>query len=161
MDANTTSPAIPQRKRRRPALACEQCRRRKVKCDRTSPCDQCVRTKSDACTYVPDHRISQHSHSHSTIMMRRGGLTQSVGSQSASPTRGSESPTYTEMMSTINAFDPHANQLPTPALSTGYGEMPTKERGLDLAFGFDQSLTDRVKSLEQRVTDAASSRSNE
>ncbi|EEH22887.2 hypothetical protein PABG_05098 [Paracoccidioides brasiliensis Pb03] len=44
------------RKRRRPALACEQCRRRKIKCDQNLPCNQCQRSKSipiHACTYVP------------------------------------------------------------------------------------------------------------
>lgn len=32
----------PVRKRRRPAVACTECRRRKVKCDRTLPCASCV-----------------------------------------------------------------------------------------------------------------------
>lgn len=39
------------RKRRRPALACVQCRTRKVRCDRNSPCSQCVKTKSSDCAY--------------------------------------------------------------------------------------------------------------
>ncbi|KAF2009156.1 hypothetical protein BU24DRAFT_380475, partial [Aaosphaeria arxii CBS 175.79] len=38
-------------KRRRPALSCVECRRRKVKCDRQRPCGPCVRTKSESCTY--------------------------------------------------------------------------------------------------------------
>ncbi|KNG82567.1 putative C6 transcription factor [Aspergillus nomiae NRRL 13137] len=40
------------RKRRRPAFSCTECRRRKVRCDRAQPCNQC--TKQDvalACTY--------------------------------------------------------------------------------------------------------------
>lgn len=32
----------PVRKRRRPAVACTECRRRKVKCDRILPCASCV-----------------------------------------------------------------------------------------------------------------------
>jgi hypothetical protein len=42
------------RKRRRPALACEQCRRRKVKCDRASPCGPCQRSSLERCTYRPE-----------------------------------------------------------------------------------------------------------
>lgn len=45
-------PSQAPRKRRRPALACAQCRHRKVKCDRNSPCGQCTQRKSDSCTYT-------------------------------------------------------------------------------------------------------------
>ncbi|KAL2822620.1 hypothetical protein BJX63DRAFT_441235 [Aspergillus granulosus] len=41
------------RNRRRPPLACEQCRRRKIGCDRKSPCSNCMRSRRSACTYVP------------------------------------------------------------------------------------------------------------
>ncbi|PVH98296.1 hypothetical protein DM02DRAFT_596304 [Periconia macrospinosa] len=38
-------------KKRRPALSCMECRRRKVKCDRERPCGPCIKTKSPTCTY--------------------------------------------------------------------------------------------------------------
>jgi hypothetical protein len=44
---------IPARKRRRPALSCVECRRRKIKCDRCVPCGHCVQLKITKCTY-PD-----------------------------------------------------------------------------------------------------------
>ncbi|EQB54033.1 hypothetical protein CGLO_06184 [Colletotrichum gloeosporioides Cg-14] len=44
--------ASAQKKRRRPALACEACRRRKVRCDRNLPCGTCVRSKNALCTYT-------------------------------------------------------------------------------------------------------------
>ncbi|ORY14921.1 hypothetical protein BCR34DRAFT_559697 [Clohesyomyces aquaticus] len=48
-------------KRRRPALSCVECRRRKVKCDRDRPCGPCTRTKSPTCTYRPArHTASRH-----------------------------------------------------------------------------------------------------
>ncbi|KAF4634411.1 hypothetical protein G7Y89_g3707 [Cudoniella acicularis] len=50
----TSQLAILPRKRRRPALSCAECRRRKVKCDRKDPCDQCRKTKSATCTYSPE-----------------------------------------------------------------------------------------------------------
>jgi Fungal Zn(2)-Cys(6) binuclear cluster domain len=44
----------PPRKRRRPALSCEQCRHRKIKCDRTYPCGQCLQSKTTVCSYSAD-----------------------------------------------------------------------------------------------------------
>ncbi|UNI20434.1 hypothetical protein JDV02_006522 [Purpureocillium takamizusanense] len=45
----------PEKKRRRPALACEQCRSRKIKCDRSSPCGHCTKARIASCTYAPTH----------------------------------------------------------------------------------------------------------
>lgn len=39
-------------RKNRKALSCEPCRRRKVKCDRSLPCNQCIRhDTADACQY--------------------------------------------------------------------------------------------------------------
>ncbi len=38
------------RRRRRPALSCIECRRRKIKCDRNEPCTNCVTAKTQ-CTF--------------------------------------------------------------------------------------------------------------
>lgn len=46
----------PVKKRRRPALSCEQCRRRKVRCDRGSPCATCVQTGNKTCSYAAPPR---------------------------------------------------------------------------------------------------------
>ncbi|EFX04032.1 c6 zinc finger domain containing protein [Grosmannia clavigera kw1407] len=44
-----------KRKRRRRTLACEECRRRKVRCDRELPCTNCVQAyKPEHCFYQPD-----------------------------------------------------------------------------------------------------------
>lgn len=40
-------------RRRRPPLSCTECRRRKLKCDRSLPCGQCVRSKTaESCVFV-------------------------------------------------------------------------------------------------------------
>ncbi|KAF2493579.1 hypothetical protein BU16DRAFT_83911 [Lophium mytilinum] len=39
------------RRRRRPALSCIECRRRKIKCDRSDPCAHCVSTETQ-CAYT-------------------------------------------------------------------------------------------------------------
>lgn len=47
------------RKRRRPALSCEQCRRRKVRCDREMPCGPCSKSHLPlACEYVNEGKIA-------------------------------------------------------------------------------------------------------
>ena len=46
----------PVKKRRRPALSCEQCRRRKVRCDRGSPCSTCVQSGNKTCSYAAPPR---------------------------------------------------------------------------------------------------------
>jgi hypothetical protein len=46
---------VPPRKRRRPALSCVECRRRKTKCDRGMPCGHCVQLKVAICTYPDTH----------------------------------------------------------------------------------------------------------
>ena len=45
-----SEPSRPIRKRRRPAFSCEECRRRKIKCDRTFPCKHC-RYLNAICNY--------------------------------------------------------------------------------------------------------------
>ncbi|RDL29970.1 uncharacterized protein BP5553_10597 [Venustampulla echinocandica] len=50
----TLAATNPTRKRRRPALSCAECRRRKIKCDRNIPCGQCTQSKSATCTYSPE-----------------------------------------------------------------------------------------------------------
>ena len=47
------------RKRRRPAVACTECRRRKVKCDRSFPCGPCIQT-SLSCGYSSASSLDPH-----------------------------------------------------------------------------------------------------
>ncbi|CZT21686.1 uncharacterized protein RCC_07551 [Ramularia collo-cygni] len=70
MNMTTKSPSSSSR-RRRPTFACEPCRRKKIKCDRNTPCNQCSRTKSEYCVYLPNedngfrqpcHGIMKRSH---------------------------------------------------------------------------------------------------
>ena len=57
----------PPKKRRRPPSACIQCRRRKIKCDQNAPCDQCIRSKSDTCTYLPVDPVGYRKQRRSSI----------------------------------------------------------------------------------------------
>jgi Fungal Zn(2)-Cys(6) binuclear cluster domain len=54
-DEAAEPPRVVQR-RRRPPLSCVECRRRKLKCDRSLPCGQCVRSKTaESCAFVGPH----------------------------------------------------------------------------------------------------------
>ena len=44
----------PKRKRRRPALSCYECRRRKIRCDRHQPCRQCTQSNVPECVFSSD-----------------------------------------------------------------------------------------------------------
>ena len=54
-EADTSRPATAPTKRRRPALACVSCRRRKLRCDHAKPCNNCSKPGSDECVYPPTH----------------------------------------------------------------------------------------------------------
>ncbi|KAH7129501.1 hypothetical protein B0J13DRAFT_509852 [Dactylonectria estremocensis] len=41
----------PERRRRRPAISCALCRKRKIRCNRETPCSNCVRSKNEHCVY--------------------------------------------------------------------------------------------------------------
>ncbi|ORY19557.1 hypothetical protein BCR34DRAFT_471780 [Clohesyomyces aquaticus] len=43
--------AEPERRRRRPAVSCSLCRRRKIRCNQETPCSNCIRSKSASCVY--------------------------------------------------------------------------------------------------------------
>ncbi|KAK3297791.1 uncharacterized protein B0H64DRAFT_416719 [Chaetomium fimeti] len=46
----------PERRRRRPAVSCILCRRRKIRCDRQTPCSNCIKSKNATCSYRDDPR---------------------------------------------------------------------------------------------------------
>lgn len=50
MSDNHTPQSLPRRQRNRQTLVCRNCRSRKVKCDRGTPCGPCQKTKSQ-CVY--------------------------------------------------------------------------------------------------------------
>ncbi|CUA77143.1 potential fungal transcription factor with N terminal zinc cluster domain most similar to that of HAP1 [Rhizoctonia solani] len=49
-DEGKAGEEVPKKRRRRQALSCTECKRRKIKCDRQHPCGPCVRrTEADKC----------------------------------------------------------------------------------------------------------------
>ncbi|KAE8162417.1 fungal-specific transcription factor domain-containing protein [Aspergillus tamarii] len=105
------------KKRRRPALACVMCRRRKVKCDRNMPCGQCRQQKLAACTYASHEFSPQNRHRQPGIQLAPSGesggrevdpsihhAVHSVGEAEAVPT-GQECATQTQLGDHATDFD--------------------------------------------------------
>lgn len=159
MDADSATP----RKRRRPALACEQCRRRKIRCDRNIPCDQCIRSRSknETCTYLPD------DYSASSVGSRRVDRNHRTSSPNSSSAANARTPASPTALPGTDAFDVWADQSPIEGNPTR--QLPLVE-GLYRGRVADskkrvkspnpassvQALLDRVQQLEKKLLDSAS-----
>jgi Fungal Zn(2)-Cys(6) binuclear cluster domain len=107
---SSTAPTAPPRKRRRPALSCEQCRSRKIKCDRTYPCAQCVQSKTASCSYSPDTIRSLHHVNYTASLPTQSSLDL--------PNRPRDVPTG------ISAYSSSTGLLPN-AISNSEATLPT------------------------------------
>ncbi|KAH6996741.1 hypothetical protein EDB80DRAFT_585129 [Ilyonectria destructans] len=80
---------LPKRRRRRPARSCEQCRRRKIRCDQDQPCAGCVRAREPMqCTYRDGTPVDPSALSRNTnelVPTASRSRTQSEASQSSGP----------------------------------------------------------------------------
>lgn len=155
MNENATGP---QRKRRRPALACEKCRRRKIKCDRNTPCDQCIRSKSHTCTYLSDDSPAPAEKN------RRVGIGDMTNSFATSSTMSHEKPSSKSDTPATGAFDAvndrllvAGNSIIDPAHTERQGKERTTESVTDLqgspSASTVQALIDRVHQLEKQLAD--------
>lgn len=88
MSATQSSQA---RKRRRQAVVCTECRRRKIACDRSAPCAQCLQSNS-VCTYYHsysssgDFSGSQDHHRHAGSSSDAAQPTYAIGQRPQLPT---------------------------------------------------------------------------
>ncbi|TLS27154.1 hypothetical protein PpBr36_04061 [Pyricularia pennisetigena] len=124
-DVGARSAVRLQRKRRRPALACDECRRRKVKCDRAVPCTNCVRHQcADACSY----------HSSNVSRRRVPDSTPPADPESVWPPRAIE-------------------DLQTPAANSGSSNTGVDGRSPSSALDANvTSLNERIRELEERLS---------
>lgn len=118
-------------KRRRPALACEQCRTRKVRCDRLSPCGACVRSRNPECSYLPPPPL--------TIQNGRRGFT----------TPGALPPPFGSEPQVTPASNP-TPPSPISSLSASATITPSLS-SIPLSTATVESLERRVKQLEKEL----------
>ncbi|XMA20749.1 hypothetical protein WAI453_013540 [Rhynchosporium graminicola] len=154
------TPAAPLRKRRRPALACEQCRRRKIKCDRTYPCGQCTQLKTSACSYSSPAPVSSH--------VDRGSIQKPKQAVQVEPRadstlgrwakeNGISIPSHTRVIESAST----SNHAPSPSTSSPRGPTsPEKSRTSVSSPAFDEihelSQTANNKQLLNRLIDKLS-----
>jgi Fungal Zn(2)-Cys(6) binuclear cluster domain len=124
----------PIRKRRRPALSCEQCRRRKIKCDRNYPCGQCLQSQNASCSYSSD---SLGPARHVAIPNR----TRSIPSTSRAHT--SSVPLSPE--STQQSDASHASSWTSPGADVQHDDTSSQK-----------ALLDRIQNLERRLASVSS-----
>ncbi|KAH7123039.1 putative Zn(II)2Cys6 transcription factor [Dactylonectria macrodidyma] len=67
----------PERRRKRPAISCALCRKRKIRCNREIPCSNCVRSKNEQCIYeTPPPQLSSQPSRDASRASKLGSLQQ-------------------------------------------------------------------------------------
>lgn len=146
---HSTVTALPRRKRRRPALSCNECRRRKVKCDQKVPCTPCARSKTAVCVYDPDatpsaRLFSSVSTNHNTVNTSK--LLPKQARTDLSLNRITS--TRTSAPTTTNSrFQSISSQGSSPTFQASSAAQQNFPPGQSV-----QELNDRIRQLETMVT---------
>ncbi|RAK75828.1 uncharacterized protein BO72DRAFT_432533 [Aspergillus fijiensis CBS 313.89] len=127
------------RKRHRPAKSCEQCRQRKVRCDRNVPCGPCRRSRSSVdCSYRENLR------SPSPVAIEQTSL---HATQLSASTAGPANHVLQETQPPINTQDPPANS------QHGSSVRQLQDRLQRLEAQLATSSTESDQSLERTLRD--------
>lgn len=147
LSQNPAAVAKPEKKRRRPALSCEQCRKRKIRCDRGLPCVNCVKSKITPCTYAPTHipasrvkKTASQAHDHDHGSDRTSSV---VPIRAAPPAHESARPSSSE----------HIRQGPAGPFygSRSSSSIPSSTVGSTSDNSTVDALVQRVRQLEQQL----------
>ncbi|KAJ4257580.1 hypothetical protein NW762_008705 [Fusarium torreyae] len=133
------SAAKTEKKRRRPALSCEQCRRRKIRCDRSLPCVNCVKSKISPCTYAPTHVPA------SRVKKGMGHGSHAAGVDAASHVPARSAPAL-DSVRRQSPLDNHTTRKQSSSI-------PSSTVGSNSDSTID-ALAARVKELEQKLADS-------
>jgi len=141
----STSSGLPPRKRRRPALSCEQCRKRKIKCDRNYPCNHCIQSKTAICTYSSDNATA-----HALEVASTTGTSSTI----AFPSRPKKNPSSiaSSTNTSSNTTSPKATTI-TDGSSTSY-HSPNTDPSVDDGSS-RQALLERIHDLEGQLANRA------
>ncbi|KAK3363759.1 hypothetical protein B0T25DRAFT_576286 [Lasiosphaeria hispida] len=128
-------------KRRRPALACEQCRARKVRCDRAAPCGTCLRSGNPECIYAPLPPPGSKD--------RRAAVSASTATSAPSSTL----PEATSRTDTVLCREPQssADSVVTPAGGHSSARRPSASSTPTSSAAIIASLECRVHQLENQL----------
>ncbi|KAE9373126.1 hypothetical protein N431DRAFT_406457 [Stipitochalara longipes BDJ] len=151
------------RKRRRPALSCVQCRRRKVKCDRKSPCTQCSQYNNTTCIYDDPEVTAREKSLSSTTPTLHG--TSMILPQNESPHLQQPKEPFV-FNPPIQTVPPRSLEIRSPTASALWGQAPSAEysqsqhHASESSIGPEtpqseasiQELKERVRKLEEIVS---------
>ena len=118
--------AAPPQRRRRLVFSCNQCRKRKIKCDQKIPCTQCQRSKDVFCTYAFDTNAPQ------SLKTQRGAKTSSLIIKQRERSRlGNELPVLTPESSISGASAAHSPVVSGLSSTTEPGVSESRPDHLD------------------------------
>jgi hypothetical protein len=160
---NSNATELPQRKRRRPPLACKRCRQQKIKCDREDPCNQCVQARKTPCTYTPDDRLPARRPQTVTSQAKAGGQRTEASTTPPSSTTGSATSNSASRSSdpfdTWNHVPASSSFLhsgrPADSTTSSRRSVATREHDNDLPIVSNlRAITDRLQMIEDRLSTA-------
>lgn len=128
---HTAAIAAPPHRRRRPALSCVQCRRRKIRCDQKKPCcNQCERSKGVTCVYKSEFSNNAVL-STPNILGTITGPTSSIPDIAKIPSQTSISDQFTSTLASLqNGWD--ENSKPSKFKDSDNGVRLPDSQALDL-----------------------------
>ncbi|PLB49012.1 hypothetical protein P170DRAFT_455805 [Aspergillus steynii IBT 23096] len=131
--------AEPGRRRRRPAVSCSLCRRRKLRCNRENPCGNCMKARNATCVYENHSPPPQPRPTQPSLVQTLSGLTPS------------ETASSTSRLSNISSHVPGSSvAYSTTALSPA---SPSSTHDVEL-------MRIRIRELEEQLSKATSSKSS-
>ncbi|CAH2355972.1 multidrug resistance regulator 1 [[Candida] railenensis] len=138
---------LPIKKRNRPSLVCEPCKRRKIKCDKGRPCESCTKNNiPHKCTYSPTTRKANVS---SKVAKSDDGATprgRGITAPDAAANNSGSIPSAT-----------HSN----PNFYTPVDSVSSKEQMVLVSIGELNGLKQRLHNLEQDLHKGLSQTKNE
>ncbi|TAQ89012.1 hypothetical protein B7494_g2675 [Chlorociboria aeruginascens] len=154
MSEPPSSTARPARKRRRPALSCQQCRKRKIKCDRNDPCGRCVQSKFSICSYSPGTTAAQDKcpGAGASDVARHVSGTTSMAPCSSIPNRARSIPGSSSTHASLAGLSPSTAHLSHTTHPSSYSTpiaAPGGSHGEEIPD--NKVLIDRIQKLEAQL----------
>ncbi|CAG9996923.1 unnamed protein product [Clonostachys byssicola] len=147
----------PLKRRRRPPLACFQCRRRKIKCDQERPCNNCTKAKIPDCNFPPSEIPGSLDHGPdlpTPQTQARSVSCDSPSSQDPSAFPGqSHVGIFPDVESAITVRSTASAALPRD-LNTGTRSLPVSQSP------HGDQLLQRIKELEETVKQLSNDRAS-
>lgn len=151
------------RKRRRPALSCVLCRRRKVKCDRKLPCSQCSQYNNAPCKYDDPEVAALGKHSSTPQTLHNSSRV--IASNQTHGVLSSREPIIfnNQNISAPPGFESRSPSSSVPLVPAPAAEHPQSEQHVEGSLGGAppqpdssvQELKDRVQKLEALITSSS------